>query len=264
MPFVIQDFELLELIATNSRSTLHRARDRRSGDIVAIKLLPETCVETAWKREVAALTHIQHDHIIQLRESGLRAGGAYLALEWLPGADLRSVAGPQPLPMNDLIQLVKHSLSALSAVHQAGYLHRDVKPENFMQSELGAWKLIDFGEARQLLEASEQAMMGSIYFMAPEQFGQAELTPRTDLYSLGCTLCWAMTGRYLHDGDTTAQVIASHLHPSSTLLQNLAPTLPAQLVEWLQALVSRQPSDRPISAALALEQFDCLNINADS
>ncbi len=261
---MIQDFELLELIATNSRSTLHSARDRRSGDIVAIKLLPETCVETAWKREVAALTHTQHDHVIQLRESGLWAGGAYLALEWMPGAVLRSVLSRQPLPISDFFQFVKHSLSALSAVHQAGYLHRDVKPENFMQSELGAWKLIDFGEARPLLEASEQAMMGSIYFMAPEQFGQAPLTPRTDLYSLGCTLCWAMTGRYLHDGDTTVQVIASHLHPSSVLLQNLAPTLPAQLVEWLQALVSRQPSDRPISAALALEQFDCLNINADS
>jgi serine/threonine protein kinase len=264
MPFVIQDFELLDLIATNSRSTIHRARDGRSGEIVAIKLLPDTCVQTTWKREVAALSHIQHDHVIQLRESGLRAGGAYLALEWVPGADLRSMAGPHPPPMNDFIQFVKQSLSALSAAHQAGYLHRDIKPENFMQSESGAWKLIDFGESRPLQEATQQAMIGSIYFMAPEQFGQAPLTPRTDLYSLGCTLCWAVTGRYLHDGDTTAQVIASHLHPSSILVQNLAPTLPARLVEWLQALVSRQPSDRPISAALALEQFDCLNINADS
>jgi serine/threonine protein kinase len=264
MPFVINDFELLELIATNSRSTIHRARDGRSGEIVAIKLLPETCVETAWKREVAAFSHIQHDHVVQLRESGLWAGGAYLALEWLPGADLRSVLSQQSLPMSDFFQLVKQSLSALSAVHQAGYLHRDIKPENLMKTKSGSWKLIDFGEARPLKEANQQAMMGSIYFMAPEQFGQAPLTPRSDLYSLGCTLYWALTGRYLHEGDTTAQVIASHLHPSSILLQNLAPTLPAQLVQWLQTLVSRQPFDRPISAALALEQFDRLNINADS
>lgn len=264
MPLVIQDFEWLERIATNPRSTIHRARDGRSGEIVAIKLLPETCVETAWKREVEACSHIRHDHVIQLRESGLWAGGAYLALEWMPGADLRSVAGPEPLPTNDFIQLVKHSLSALSAVHQAGYLHRDMKPENFMRSEIGTWKLIDFGEARPLQEANQQAMMGSIYFMAPEQFGQAPLTPRSDLYSLGCTLHWAVTGRYLHDGDTTAQVITSHLYPSPILMQNLDPRLPTRFTHWLQALVSRQPSDRPISAAVALEQFDCLNINARS
>jgi serine/threonine protein kinase len=261
---VIKDFELIELIAKSSRSTIHRARDCRSGEIFAIKLLPESCIETAWKREATALTQIQHEHIIQMHESGLCEGGAYLALEWLSAADLSSVVSEQPMPMSEFSRLVKQSLCALSAVHQAGYLHRDIKPENLMQSKSGDWKLIDFGEARPLLEATQQAMIGSIYFMAPEQFGQAPLTPRTDLYSLGCTFYRAVTGRYLHDGDTTAQVIASHLHPSPITLQNQPPRLPMQLVQWLQTLVSRQPSGRPISAQWALEQFDTININAHS
>ncbi len=261
---MIKDFELIELIAKSSRSTIHRARDCRSGEIFAIKLLPESCIETAWKREATALTQIQHEHIIQMHESGLCEGGAYLALEWLSAADLSSVVSEQPMPMSEFSRLVKQSLCALSAVHQAGYLHRDIKPENLMQSKSGDWKLIDFGEARPLLEATQQAMIGSIYFMAPEQFGQAPLTPRTDLYSLGCTFYRAVTGRYLHDGDTTAQVIASHLHPSPITLQNQPPRLPMQLVQWLQTLVSRQPSGRPISAQWALEQFDTININAHS
>lgn len=261
---MIKDFELIELIAKSSRSTIHRARDCRSGGIVAVKLLPESCIETAWKRETAALTQIQHDHVIQLHESGLCEGGAYVALEWLSGADLSSVISRHPLPISEFSRLVKQSLCALSAVHQAGYLHRDIKPENLMQSTSGDWKLIDFGEARPLLEATQQAMIGSIYFMAPEQFGQAPLTPRTDLYSLGCTFYRAVAGRYLHDGDTTAQVIASHLHPSPIPLQNQPPRLPTQLAQWLQTLVSRQPSSRPISAQWALEQFDTININAHS
>ncbi len=264
MLIVIKDFELIELIAKSSRSTIHRARDCRSGEIFAIKLLPESCIETAWKREATALTQIQHEHIIQMHESGLCEGGAYLALEWLSAADLSSVVSEQPMPMSEFSRLVKQSLCALSAVHQAGYLHRDIKPENLMQSKSGDWKLIDFGEARPLLEATQQAMIGSIYFMAPEQFGQAPLTPRTDLYSLGCTFYRAVTGRYLHDGDTTAQVIASHLHPSPITLQNQPPRLPMQLAQWLQTLVSRQPSGRPISAQWALEQFDTININAHS
>lgn len=259
---MIDDFELLEIIAKSSRSMVHRARDRRSGGIVAVKLLPESCIETAWKRETAALAQIQHDHVIQLLENGLCEGGAYLALEWLPGPDLGSVISCKPLSTDHFAKLVNQSLRALIAVHQAGYLHRDVKPENLMQSKSGTWNLIDFGEARPLIEATQQAMVGSIYFMAPEQFGHAPLTPRTDLYSLGCTFYQAVTGHYLHDGDTTPQVIASHLHPRLISLQDQAPHLSVKLLEWLQTLVSRQPSGRPISATLALEQFQSLNIDS--
>ena len=264
MPFVIGDFERLELIAKSSRSTIHRARDGRTGEIVALKVLPDSGVESAWQRERVALTHIQHDQVVTCLESGLCEAGAYLALEWLPGPDLSARIGQQPLSLSDLIQLVRQSLRALSAVHQAGYVHRDIKPENIRQSESGAWKLIDFGEARSLEDASQQAMMGSIHFMAPEQFGQARITPRTDLYSLGCLFYQAIAGRSLHEGDTTAQIITSHLYPSPIAVQSQTLKLPIQFTSWLQALVSRQPSDRPSSAALALEQFDCLNINADS
>lgn len=261
---MIEDFELLETIAQSSRSTLFRARDRRNGDIVAIKLLPESSVGTAWKREVAALTQIQHQNVIKLIQSGRCSDGAYLALEWMPGVDLGSLISRGPLNLAAFTQLARQTLSALSAMHQADYLHRDVKPENLMQTQSGSWKLIDFGESRPLIEAGQQAMIGSIYFMAPEQFGQAPLTPRTDLYSLGCTFYQALTGRYLHDGDTTPQVIASHLHPRPNLLQEHSTKLPRDLLDWLQSLVTRQSSGRPISAAKALEQFESLNIDSRS
>jgi eukaryotic-like serine/threonine-protein kinase len=265
MTLVIADFELQELIATGSRSKVYRACDRRSDEVVAVKILPQSCVETAWQRELAALSMIHHQNVIQLLESGPCEDGAYLALEWLPSTDLATLVSQETLTtLSAFHQLAEETLSALCATHQAGFLHRDVKPENLMQTQSGTWKLIDFGEARTLKEAGQQSMTGSVYFMAPEQFGHAPLTPRTDLYSLGCTLYFALTGNYLHDGETTPQVIASHLHPRLVDLSEHCRFLPPEMAQWLQTLVSRQTSARPMTAALALQQFQSLKIDSRS
>lgn len=250
---VIDDYEVLEKVAEGSRSTLHRARDRRSGQTVALKRLGDKSGYQEWEREVTALDQIRGLNVIQLLESGCLTRGGYLALEWLDGQTLEAKTTDHPLSMHEFCMVASSALHALNSVHQAGFLHRDVKPSNFMQADDGVWKLIDFGEARRIEDASRQPLVGSIHVMAPEQFENGRLDECTDYYSLGCSLHFALTARYAHAGEITPQVITSHLHPEPTGLAHSRPDLPQAVVSWVEKLMSRHPQDRPHSYGEALE-----------
>lgn len=261
---MIDDYEVLEKIAEGSRSKVHRARDCRSGQIVALKLLRGDLAYQEWERESAALDEIRGLNVIQRRESGQLTHGGYLALEWLGGQTLESRAAECPLSMQDFTQVASSALCALHSVHQAGFLHRDVKPANLMQSSDGEWKLIDFGEARRLGDASQQPLIGSIHFMAPEQFENGRLDERTDYYSLGCTLHFALTGKFAHMGETTPEVIASHLYPESTGLAQARPDIPPSVITWVERMVSRHPEDRPQNHREALEAIMLASFDSNS
>lgn len=242
---MIDDYEVLEQIAEGSRSTVHRARDQCSGRIVALKRLKDESGYQEWEREVTALELIHGINVVQLRESGRLTCGGYLALEWLGGQTLEVKVTEQPLSLHEFSMVAASALNALYSVHQVGFLHRDVKPSNLMEADDGVWKLIDFGEARRIEDASLQPLVGSIHAMAPEQFENGTLDERTDYYALGCTLFFALTGRYAHAGETTPEVITSHLHPDPPELSQARPDLPQAMVTWVEGLMSRHPHDRP-------------------
>ncbi len=242
---MIDDYVVLEQVAEVSRSTVHRARDQRSGQVVALKRLKDESGYQEWEREVTALEQIHGINVIQLRESGRLTRGGYLVLEWLGGPTLEARATDQPLSLHEFAMVAASALHAIYSVHQAGFLHRDVKPSNLMQADDGVWKLIDFGEARRIEDASKQPLVGSIHAMAPEQFENGALDERTDYYALGCTLFFSLTGRYTHAGETTPEVITSHLHPDPPELAKARPDLPKAVATWMEGLMSRHPQDRP-------------------
>jgi serine/threonine-protein kinase len=250
---VIDDYEVLEKVAEGSRSTVHRARDRRSGQTVALKRLGDKSGYQEWEREVTALDLISGLGVIQLLESGRLTCGGYLVLEWLSGPTLEARATERPLSLHEFSIVASSALHSLNSVHQAGFLHCDVKPSNFMRADDGIWKLIDFGEARRIEDASRQPLVGSIHAMAPEQFENGRLDERTDYYALGCTLHFALTGRFAHAGETTPQVITSHLHPDPSELAQSRPDLPQAVVSWVEGLMSRYPQDRPQNYREALD-----------
>ena len=241
------DYEVLEQISKGTRSTICRARDSRSGQIVALKRLGDDAGFQEWEREVSALEKIRSPNVVHLHESGRLMRGGYLALEWLEGQTLDAKATQRPLSPDEFAMVASCALRALYATHQAGFLHRDVSPANLMQASDGTWKLIDFGQARLLSDATQQPLVGSVHCMAPEQFEKGTLDERTDFYALGCTLHFALTGRFAHAGETTAEVITSHLYPELSRLAQMRPDLPPAAIDWVEWLMSRQPADRPQS-----------------
>ncbi len=249
---MIDDFEVLQKIAESDRGGIYQARDRREGRIVALKRFEDPARLPTWEREARALGAIRGENVVKLMESGKLAQGAYLALEWLEGESLDARASREPLSVTEFARLTSQTLAALHFVHQAGYLHRDVKPANLQQGGDGIWTLIDFGEARPFGDGSRQPLVGSVHCMAPEQFEAGHLDERTDLYALGCTLFFALTGRFAHAGDTTPEVITSHLYPEEPGLAQARPDLPASLVAWVEKLMARLPEDRPQNVQEAL------------
>jgi serine/threonine protein kinase len=252
MAAMIDDFEVLQKIAESDRGAIYQARDRRDGRIIALKKFAAPARLPAWEREAHALSTIRGDNVVKLMESGKLPHGAYLALEWLEGESLDARASREPLSVAEFARLTSQALDALQCVHRAGFLHRDVKPANLQQGCDGTWTVIDFGEARPLADCSHQPLVGSIHCMAPEQFESGNLDERTDLYALGCTLFFALTGRFAHGGETTPEVITSHLYPEASGLAQARPDLPASLVRWVEKLMTRQPDQRPRTCQEAL------------
>ncbi|GEP42060.1 hypothetical protein BGE01nite_13510 [Brevifollis gellanilyticus] len=252
MGTMIDDFEVLQKIAESDRGGIYQARDRRDGRIIALKKFEDLARLPTWEREAHALSTIRGDNVVKLMESGILPQGAYLALEWLEGESLDARASRDPLSLTEFARLTSQTLDALHSVHRAGFLHRDVKPANLQQGGDGIWTLIDFGESRPLGVSSRQPLVGSIHCMAPEQFEERHLDVRTDLYALGCTLFFALTSRFAHVGETTPEVMTSHLYPEPPALADARPDLPASLVAWVEKLMSRLPGDRPQSCQEAL------------
>jgi len=249
------DYVVIEQISEVGFTKIHRAHDKRTGLVVALKVLGDDSGLQEWVREVSALGRIRSMNVVQLLESGRFSRGGYLALEWLGGQTLAGTARQHQLSLDEFVMVTACALQALHDVHGAHILHRDVTPSNLMQATDGTWKLIDFGQARPLGDASQQPLVGSVHCMAPEQFGDAVLDERTDLYSLGCTLYFALAGTFAHTGESTVEVITSHLRPEPSRLAQIRPDLPSTVVAWVEWLMSRQPMARPSSCREAERKF---------
>ncbi len=248
-PADLPRFEKRELIAEGAYARVLGGWDRVRGERVVIKEFLSTRGHEEWQREVTALRAVRHEHVVRLIEPEAQERAGFIVLEWLPGGTLENggrLEGPA------WVELCRQLLAALTAVHDQGFLHRDVKPANVMRGTSG-WKLIDFGQARRLDEARMQVETGSVHCMAPEQFEKAMLDERTDLYAAGCTLWWALTGSFPHEGETTVQVITSHLREP---LPELLMKVPLGVKTWLRSLLARLPQDRPATARLAWQALE--------
>ncbi len=189
-----------------------------------------------------------------------------MVMELLEGQSLHEIVKRAPLVPSDFNDVAEQSLEALIAAHQANLLHRDITPGNLMLTWLPSGrmqlKLLDFGLAKftgkPALQTVSQtgSVLGSIYFMAPEQFERTALDVRSDLYSLGCVLHYALTGDYPFRGESATEVMASHIRGDCADLQPLRPDVPPHVCRWVMRMLARNMDDRPSSAREALAEFE--------
>jgi len=217
------------------------------------------------RKEAATLSAFQHPNIITVYDIGTDEEGWYVVMELLDGETMEETVSRGALTLNDFTQVAEQILEGLIAAHDQDLLHRDLKPTNIMVTWLPSGKyqvkILDFGlakfSAKPALQTVDQSnsILGSIYFMAPEQFVRKPLDARTDIYASGCLFYYALTGLYPFDGDTTAGVMDAHLQNKVRPLGELRPDLPAPITDWVMWHLNLSPDDRPPRIQDSLEML---------
>jgi len=264
-------YEVLGKIADGGLGSVFKAYDRNLRREVALKRVRAETPEQAEQQaeqlmdEARNLSTLQHPHVVTIFDVGRDEEGAYIVMELLKGETLENIIERGALAETDFRELATQSLEGLVAAHSNGMIHLDIKPQNFMVIWLPSGKfqikILDFGLAKITSQPAVQdmdeegAIMGSIFFMAPEQFERSPVDARTDLYSLGCVYYFALTQHYPFQGETGPEVMASHMYHSFAPLSQLRPDLPPFICEWVEWLMNRLPDHRPTDAAQAYEAF---------
>jgi serine/threonine protein kinase len=214
-------------------------------------------------KEASTLSSMHHPNIVSVYDVDMEAeAGPEVIMEYLNGQDLEQAVAQAALTLEDFYQVAQQTLDALSNAHRMNLLHRDIKPSNiqvtWMANGKFLSKFVDFGLAKFFEKPSKQTVrhdgtvLGSIYYMAPEQFERQPLDGRSDIYSLGCVFYFALTMHRPHEGDTVTDVINAHLSGRATRVRDYRPTVPRELEKWVEWLMNRLPDNRPNDAELAL------------
>ena len=266
-------YEIRGKIGQGGLGAVYRGYDTRMNREVAIKRIsvtnddPELQAESTRQliKEAGALASLQHPHIVTVYDVGSDEDGPYVVMELISGKTLDELIERAPLTWADFRELALQTQEALIAAQELGLIHSDIKPSNLMLTWLPSgkfqMKIVDFGLAtlahtQSLEELQEiEAVFGSIFFMAPEQFERVPLDARTDMYAMGCVYYQALTGTYPFKGETGNEVMVSHLHHQVIPLQEVRADIPVWACDWIMWLINRMPEDRPASAREALQVF---------
>jgi len=252
-------------IARGGMATVYEATDTRLDRVVALKVLhsgyaDDEAFVSRFVREARSTARLAHPHVVSVFDQGEDDGTLYLAMEYVPGRTLRDVVRDQaPLTPAHALALLEPVLSALAAAHDAGYVHRDVKPENVLITDDGRVKVADFGLVRAVTTATNTAtsgvLIGTVSYIAPELVTDGSADARSDVYSAGVLLYELLTGRKPHQGETPIQVAYKHVHedvpPPSAVVDSLPPYVDALVAR----ATARHRDSRPADAKVFLKQL---------
>ncbi len=270
---LIGNYTILDKLGAGGMGVVFKARHRKLGRVVALKILPPSFArdKTAvarFKREVEAAGRLKHPNIVSALDADEDRGVHFLVMEYVEGSDLDKVVRRRgPLPLGQAIEYVIQAARGLAAAHAEGIVHRDIKPSNLMLDAAGTVRVLDLGLARIAEDANPfgQAAatrltasgmyMGTVDYMAPEQAEDArKVDHRADIYSLGCTLYYLLTGREPFAGETVLKLLMAHLERPAPPLRGARPDAPAALEDAFQQMMAKRPAERPesMTAVIAL------------
>ncbi len=268
-PLLDDRFLFLETLGRGGMGSVYRAFDRAEQRIVALKV-PEDSGPAGGEHPMAAefdaWRRVRHPNIVRLYEMGharrgpLPAGTPYLILESFPGRPAHRAFSPGGLDPERLESLARDVLLALRHVHEAGLVHRDLKPGNILvatsRRRASRVKLTDFGLAVQAGRTGEPGKIsGSIPYLSPESLLGLPLDGRSDLYGLGIALFFLAAGRMPVESREPAEVLLWHLDGPAPEPREALPLVPERLARFVLRLMSRRPCDRPDSAHDALRSL---------
>jgi serine/threonine-protein kinase len=268
-------YRVLGQVGRGSVGRVYRAVHRTLGRVVALKVLSPGLLDTdrareLFAREVQAVARLDHPNVVAAYDAGVDGGRDYLVLEYVDGPDLaRLVRRCGPLPVSVACACAAQVACGLACAHAAGMVHRDVKPSNVLLQRRGPGgvspgltKLGDFGLARLhapgtapagsagTLLAQANAILGTPDYLAPEQARDVHgADARSDLYGLGGTLYFLLSGRVPFPGGTLAEKVVRHSCEEPEPLERLRPDVPPAVAAVVARLLAKRPGDRPQAAA---------------
>src|SRR5689334_17993538 len=262
-------YELVELVGTGGMSSVYKAHDRLLERNVALKILhphygdDEEYVER-FRREARAVAQLSHPNIVTVIDRGEADGQQYIVFEYIDGESLKQLVDRNgPLPARRAIELALQVADALAFAHQAGLVHRDVKPQNVLVTEDGEAKVTDFGIARSLdVEhgvTQTGTVLGTSNYLSPEQASGKPTTPATDVYSLGVVVYELLTGDVPFPGENFVAVAMKHLNEQPPDLLEQRPDVPLRLAAAVDRALEKDPARRfPSMDQFAWELRQCL------
>jgi WD40 repeat protein/serine/threonine protein kinase len=272
---VLGHYVLLERLGEGGMGQVFKARHQKLGRVVALKVIRKEKLADAgavqrFRREIQAAAQLEHPNVVGAIDADEAEDALYFIMEYVEGIDLgRLVKEKGPLPVAPACEYLRQAALGLQHAHERGYVHRDVKPSNLLLTTNGGRsrgapviKLLDLGLARLRNPGGEEAssltqmgvVVGTPDYMAPEQARNSSRADiRSDLYSLGCTFYYLLTGRPPFTGETATEKLMKHCFDEPLPVEQLRPEVPPRVGKIVQKLMAKEPADRyPTPAKLVV------------
>jgi eukaryotic-like serine/threonine-protein kinase len=254
-------YVLLEKLGDGGMGRVYKALNRKLGRVVALKVLQREHLQSGeaarrFRREILATAQLDHPNVVRAHDAEEFGGSLCLVMEYVEGTDLGKLVKRQgPLPVASACSYARQAALALQHAHEKGVVHRDVKPSNLLLTADGKEvKVLDLGLALLRRDSGSGTCMnltvaghllGTADFLPPEQGTDARTVDgRADLYSLGCTLYYLLTGRVPFPGGSFVEKAIHHRLDEPTPLERLRPDVPPDVVAVVRKLMAKRPEDR--------------------
>src|SRR3954471_17068616 len=249
-------YKVVRKLGAGGMANVYLAEDQELGRRVAIKILDDRHSQDAhglerFQREAKNAARLSHPNIVSIYDRGVSDGTYYIAMEYLEGRTLKELLvarGPTPIAV--AIDYARQILAALGFAHRNGVVHRDIKPHNVSVAQDGRLKVMDFGIAHagpsQMTETG--SIIGTAQYLSPEQAKGTQVTPASDIYSVGVVLYEMLTGTVPFTGDTPLDIAMKHLSATPPAPSAKRPDVPPEIDAIVLRALAKNPGDRYQSA----------------
>lgn len=273
---VMGNYVILDKLGEGGMGQVYKAQHKRMERIVALKMLPPSATKSTdaikrFLREVKAAARLSHPNVVTAYDADEAQGVHFMVMEHVEGQDLGKVVKERgPLPLNMAVNLLTQVAKGLQYAHEQGVIHRDIKPGNLLLDSHETVKILDLGLARfeGAVGAHDEGLthsgqvMGTLDYMAPEQaLDTKHADARSDIYSLGCTFYFLLTGRSVFPADTITKKIFAHAQQPIPSLRAVRPDVPEAMDLVYQRMLAKNPDQRPQTMAEVLTALQgCLAV----
>ncbi len=257
--------KIIEKIGQGGMGSVYRAEHLAMGKTVCVKILArELAFEQRnvefFMREARSASKLDHPNIVHVYSFGEEKGLYFIVMSYVEGKSLEDILREKKkLSIPEASEFIIGILEGLAHAHSKNIIHRDIKPSNILVTKDGLPRIADFGLARSVNEEKQLTiageMVGTAYFMSPEQGLATKVDTRADLYAVGATFFYLITGKYPYEGKTSIEVISKHINEELPNLYQIMPDIPLWTAKVIEKLMRKKPEDRYQKAEEVLSEI---------